>query len=143
MAVFGNEILRDQFATIPEHLLTVPNQIGCEASTVAWDTGDAWVTDLREVLNINRCHLLQRLEDEIPGIRIHPPDATFLAWLDLSAFSPGEKPSSWLRERTGVACEDGPKYGLGGKGHVRFNFGTSMTILDEMIDRLVLGLQNI
>ncbi len=39
-----------------------------------------------------------------------------------------------------MACESGPKFGAGGEGHVRFNFGTSPEVLDEMLDRLVAGL---
>jgi cystathionine beta-lyase len=45
-----------------------------------------------------------------------------------------------LRAQAGVACEAGPKYGSGGEGHVRLNFGTTPEVLDEIIDRLVAGL---
>ena len=140
VAVFGDERLRDRFDTVPEHLLTVPNRLGCEASIAAWDTGDAWVDELKAVLDANRHHLLERLGAELPDVGIHLPDATFLAWLDLSAFEPGDRPSTWLRAQAGVACESGPKYGSGGEGHVRLNFGTTPEVLDEIIDRLVAGL---
>jgi cystathionine beta-lyase len=140
VAVFGDERLRDRFDTTPEHLLTVPNRFGCEASIAAWDTGDAWVDDLRATLDANRHRLVDRLHAEVPEVGIHLPESTFLAWLDLSAFEPGDRPSTWLRTRTGVACESGPKFGAGGDGHVRLNFGTSPEVLDEIIDRLVAGL---
>ncbi|MCH2412857.1 MAG: aminotransferase class I/II-fold pyridoxal phosphate-dependent enzyme [Acidimicrobiales bacterium] len=140
VAVFGDEPLRDRFDSIPEHLLTVPNRFGCEASIAAWDTGDAWVDDLRATLDANRHRLVDRLHAELPEVGIHLPDSTFLAWLDLTAFGQGERPSTWLRAQTGVACESGPKFGAGGVGHVRLNFGTTPEVLDEIVDRLVQGL---
>lgn len=140
VAVCGNERLADGLATVPGNLLTLPNRLGCEASIAAWDTGDDWVDDLKRVLDANRHRLVDRLRVELPDVGIHLPDATFLAWLDLSAWSPGERPSTWLRERAGVACESGPRFGSGGEGHVRLNFGTSPAILDEIIDRVVSGL---
>jgi bifunctional pyridoxal-dependent enzyme with beta-cystathionase and maltose regulon repressor activities len=42
-----------------------------------------------------------------------------------------------------VACGNGPKFGPGGKNHVRMTFGTTATLLDEMIDRLVAGLPSL
>ena len=140
VAVFGDERLRDRFDSIPEHLLTVPNRFGCEASIAAWDTGDAWVDDLRATLDANRHRLVDRLHAELPEVGIHLPDSTFLAWLDLTAVGPGDRPSTWLRAQTGVACESGPKFGAGGEGHVRLNFGTTPEVLDEIVDRLVQGL---
>ena len=140
VTVCGDEALFDRLAHVPQNLLTVPNRLGCEAAIAAWDTGDEWVDNLKGVLDANRHRLIDRLGAELPDVGVHLPESTFLAWLDLSAWSPGDRPSTWLREHTGVACESGPKFGAGGEGHVRFNFGTSPEVLDEMLDRLVAGL---
>ncbi len=140
VTVCGDEQLHAGLAEIPENLLTAPNRFGCEASIAAWNTGDAWVDDLKAVLDANRHRLVDRLHAELPEVGVHLPESTFLAWLDLSAFEPGDRPSTWLRAQTGVACESGPKFGIGAEGHVRLNFGTSPALLDEIIDRLVAGL---
>lgn len=138
--ISGDQHLQAALADIPDNILTSPNRFGCEAALTAWNTGDAWVDDLKAVLDANRHRLVDRLHAELPDVGIHLPESTFLAWLDLSAFEPGDRPSTWLRAQTGVACESGPKFGIGAEGHVRFNFGTSPHVLDEMIDRLVAGL---
>jgi cystathionine beta-lyase len=76
----------------------------------------------------------------LPDVRVHLPQSTFLAWLDLTAYAPGDRPGRWLRDRTGIDCKDGPLFGPGGEGHARMTFGTSTALLDEMIARLVAGL---
>ena len=140
VAVSDDESNLDRLRAVPSHLLGGANRMGCEATVTAWDTGGDWVDSLLALLDRHRRHLVERLRAELPDVGVHLPDSTFLAWLDLGAFSPGEVPSRWLRERTQVACGNGPKFGPGGKNHVRMTFGTTTTLLDEMINRLVAGL---
>ena len=113
---------------------------GCEAATVAWEEADEWTDALVALFDSHRKRLVGRIDDELAKVRVHLPQSTFLAWLDLSSLEPGDRPATWLRERTGVRGKNGPLFGVGGKGHVRFTFGTSTAVLDEMVDRLVTGL---
>ena len=140
VASFADEHLHARFAEVPAELLGGVNRLGCEALIAGWDTADDWVDALVALFDLHRHHLVERLADELPEVRLHLPESTFLAWLDLSAFVPGDRPGRWLRERTGVACKGGPPFGAGGGGHVRMTFGTSTAVLDEMLDRLVAGL---
>ena len=140
VASFADEHLHARFAEVPAELLGGVNRLGCEAVIAGWDTADDWVDALVALFDRHRHHLVERLADELPEVRVHLPESTFLAWLDLSAFGPGDRPGRWLRERTGVACKGGPPFGAGGGGHVRMTFGTSTAVLDEMLDRLVAGL---
>ena len=140
VASFADEHLHARFAEVPAELLGGVNRLGCEALIAGWDTADEWVDALVALFDCHRHHLVERLADELPEVRVHLPESTFLAWLDLSAFEPGDRPGRWLRERTGVACKSGPPFGAGGGGHVRMTFGTSTAVLDEMLDRIVAGL---
>jgi len=140
VAAFTDPDLLARYRRIPEHLMGSPNRMGCEAAIVGWEQGDDWVDALVALFDRHRHHLVDRLADEAPGVRVHLPQATFLAWLDVSAHEPGDRPGRWLRDRTGVDCKDGPLFGVGGEGHARMTFGTSTALLDEMIDRLVAGL---
>ena len=74
-------------------------------------------------------------------MRLHRPDATFLAWLDVSACGLGDAPAARLLEKAGVAVSEGAEFGTNGGGHVRLNFGTSAAVLDEVLDRLLCRLQ--
>jgi len=140
VASFADEDLHRRFLGVPEQLLGGVNRLGCEAATVAWEEADEWADALVALFDGHRRRLVDRIAAELPDVRVHLPQSTFLAWLDLSALEPGDRPATWLRERTGVRGKNGPLFGVGGEGHVRFTFGTSTAVLDEMVDRLVAGL---
>jgi len=140
VAVPGNNILKEKLLAVPKFLLGGANRMGCVATIAAWETGYDWMDELIRTLDNRRLHLKSSLDGEIPEARMFLPDSTFLAWIDLSEFNPGEKPARWLREKTGIACGNGPDFGSGGENHVRLTFGTSASLLDEMIEKVVKGL---
>ena len=140
VAIAGNDLLKEKLLEVPKFLLGGANRMGCEATTAAWETGVTWMDELIHTFDDRRSHLKSRLDEEIPKAKMFLPDSTFLAWIDLSEFNPGDNPAKWLREKTGVACGNGTDFGSGGENHVRFTFGTSLNLLDEMIERIIKGL---
>jgi cystathionine beta-lyase len=143
VAAFADERLHAQFLKVPANLLGGQNRLGNAAAIAGWTNGDAWVDQLVTLFDRHRRHLVDRLAAEAPHVRVHLPESTFLAWLDLSAYEPGDRPDRWLRDRTSVLGKDGNLFGSGGAGHVRLTFGTSTVMLDEILDRLVTGLPGV
>jgi len=94
-----------------------------------------------DYLRGNREHLLKRVAQAMPRVKVHRPEGTYLAWLDLRAFDLGEDVAAALAERAQVGVNDGASFGAGGRGFARLNFATSRPILDEALSRLerVLG----
>jgi cystathionine beta-lyase len=70
----------------------------------------------------------------------HPPEATFLAWLDCSAIGPDDTARAQFLDRGRVALEPGLRFGAIGSGYARLNFATSETILDEAVTRMAAAL---
>ena len=140
VAITGNHFLKEKLLEVPKFLLGGANRMGCEATTAAWETGVTWMDELIRTFDDRRSYLKSRLDTEIPKAKMFLPDSTFLAWIDLSEFNPGENPAKWLREKTGVACGNGPDFGTGGENHVRLTFGTSLSLLDAMLERIIKGL---
>ncbi|MDA8283887.1 MAG: hypothetical protein M0Z42_11505, partial [Actinomycetota bacterium] len=77
------------------------------------------------------------LAAEAPAARLHPPEATYLAWIDLSAYGLGDDPAAAVLAAGRVALGHGPDFGPGGQGFVRLNFATSPAVLSGVLDRLV------
>ncbi len=121
----------------PPLLLGHAARTGIDATIAAWTHGAAWADGLVAYLADRRDQLAKRLAAEAPAARLHRPDSTFLAWLDVSACGLGDAPAARLLERGGVAVSEGAEFGTNGGGHVRLNFGTSGAVLDEILDRLV------
>ena len=74
-----------------------------------------------------RDYLAGRLAKEFPRIGFRKPEATFLAWLDVSALDLPEPGFDFFLEKARVAFSDGRPFGPGGENCVRLNFATSRT----------------
>jgi len=81
------------------------------------------------------------LAARLPWARFSPPEATYLAWLDLRGHPRAGDMQAFLLEEARVALNDGPLFappGLGGRyqGCVRLNFATSRALLIEALERM-------
>lgn len=136
VAAFGSERLWDQFERFPAHARGSASVLGMLAAVTAWTKADPWLEALLLVLARNREFVESFLSSRASEIVMRPPEATYLAWLDLRALDPGADPAVWLQERAGVALSPGPTFGEAGRGHARLNFATSMPVLTELLERV-------
>jgi cystathionine beta-lyase len=111
--------------------------LGVIASVAAFTDGVPWLDQLLETLAARRAQLGELLRTRLPMISWHPPQATYLAWLDCSKLGRDDEPRELFLERGKVALEPGLRFGAAGAGCVRLNYGTGREILDEAIDRMV------
>ena len=137
VAHVGHAGVADAFAALPGHLFGAVGSPGAEATLAAWTAGEPWLADACAHLARMRDHLTDRLAADLPAVRFDPPQATYLAWLDLRETGLGDDPAQALKASAKVALSHGHEFGELGKGFARLNFATSREILDEIIDRIV------
>ena len=138
LAHVGSPDLRRAWDSQPPDLFGALNVLGVAATRAAWTAGDEWLTRLNQHLLQRREQLVRRLAGT--PLRLRPPEAGYLAWIDAgSADLPGD-PAAWFREHAGVELSPGPDYGAGGQGYVRLNFATTTALLDEVTDRMLAAL---
>jgi cystathionine beta-lyase len=118
-----------------EEVLWRTSILGMHASVAAFTFGDEWLDGTIEALEASKSLLGSLLESELPGVGFRPPDATFLAWLDLRALGWGDDPSVRALQAR-VALNPGPNFGTQGRGVARLNFACSPEVLTEAIHRL-------
>jgi cystathionine beta-lyase len=109
---------------------------GVIAGEAAFTDGDAWLDELVAGLDFNRHLLADLLTVKLPGAGYVPPQATFLAWLDLRSLGLGDDPAVTLLEHGQLALSSGPTFGASGRGHARLNLATSPWILKEAVRRM-------
>lgn len=119
-----------------EGLAAPPNILAQAATLGAYEGGGQWLADVMDYLRGNRELVLQRFASSMPRVRVHSPEATYLAWLDLREFDLGEQVAQTLTERAKVGLNDGADFGKGGQGFARLNFATPRPVLQEALDRL-------
>ncbi|SDR65390.1 MalY/PatB family protein [Agrococcus carbonis] len=110
--------------------------LGVIASTAAYRDGGGWLAGAVGYLERNRDLLGRLLAERLPDVRWHPPEATYLAWLDVGALGLDGSPAELLRERAGVTLTDGALCGAGSEQHVRLVFATPAPVLAEAVDRI-------
>ncbi|MGO4599726.1 MalY/PatB family protein [Terrabacter sp. 2RAF25] len=112
------------------------SQLGVIAQTAAYRDGRDWLHRLVAELDANRHLLATLVAEQLPGVRLLLPEATFLAWLDLDGLGLGPDPALELLQRSRVALSPGPIFGRGNTTCARLNYGTSPEILREAVDRI-------
>lgn len=110
--------------------------LGLLASVAAYEQGEDWLDSLLATLASRRDQLDGALAERLPEVHWDPPEATYLAWLDCTAFGAGRTPRERFLHEGRVGLEAGPDFGRQGDGWVRLNFATSPDILDEAVDRM-------
>ena len=113
-----------------------PNVLGQAAALGAYTGAHDWFETTLAYLRANRDHVAQRVARDLPGVRMHAPEGTYLAWLDFTGPGLGDDPAEVLRADAGVGLNSGPSFGAGGAGFARLNFATSRAIVDEGLDRI-------
>jgi len=136
VAHFGHDELLAELDSRPGGFLGARNIFGVAATMAAWTGGDSWLQDVRAYLRGNRDFVTANLREHAPAVHYHPPEATYLAWLDFRGTRLAEDPAGRLLSETGVLLVDGSSMGPGGQGFARLNFATSRTVLEELLGRL-------
>ena len=112
------------------------NVLGLTAGISAYRDGDDWLIQMMKTLEGNRDFLVDYIQSRIPQIKIHKPDATYLAWLDCRELDFEEGPFKFFLKHAKVALNRGEDFGISGKGFVRLNFGCSRETLINALDRM-------
>ena len=121
---------------MPEEVVTRTGIFGLLAAITAYGGEcDDWLDGVIGSLDANRMLLDRLLGERLPGAVYTPPEASYLAWLDLRPLGWGDDPSRRALE-LGVALNPGPSFGREGMGFARLNFACSPEVLVEAVGRL-------
>ena len=131
----GATRIEEAWARLPDHLFGATNIMGAEAAWAAWTMASGWLDAVVAHLGQMRETTLSLAEEHLSGVRIHRPDATYLAWLDCTNTPIAGNPHAAFRT-AGVETSEGTGFGPGGEGHVRLNFATSTTMLNQIISTM-------
>ncbi|MBA2239920.1 MAG: aminotransferase class I/II-fold pyridoxal phosphate-dependent enzyme, partial [Solirubrobacterales bacterium] len=110
--------------------------LGVLASEAAFDAGDAWLDEVIATLDSNRRLLAELLARQLPAAVYRPPDASYLAWIDLRGLRLGVDPAELCLIEGRLALSSGPQFGREGVGFARLNFATSPELLGEAVKRM-------
>ena len=124
-----------------------PNAFAVAATIAAFEHCGPWLDEMRSYVFENKQTVLSFVEKYIPELHVVPSEATYLLWLDCSAYMSGFSDSDALakeiRRRTGLFLSNGIQYGEPGSRFLRMNIACPRTLLLDGLDRLAKALSGI
>ncbi len=109
--------------------------LGLVATRAAYADGGPWLDAVVAALADRRADLAKLLDERLPAVAWTPPEATYLAWLDLSATGYAD-PVARALEAGDVMLSKGPDFGPGNELATRLAFATSAERLERIVDGL-------
>lgn len=114
------------------------NIMGMEALKAAYTHGDQWMDQLKEYLEGNIDYVVNFLAKNLPSVRCIKPEATYLMWLDFSAWGmTQDQLNDALVNKAGLGMTSGAIFGDAGVGFQRLNIGTRRSLLVQAMEQLL------
>jgi len=138
IAVAENPKLRNPIHYLNQNLhIYLGNSIGIAALIAAYRDSEAWLEELLAYLQGNRDYVSDYLSRHMPDIGMTPQEGTYLAWLDFrrTGLSDMELENMMLNDAR-IALNDGPGFGVEGRGFMRLNFACPRAVLTEALSRI-------
>ena len=134
--VAGSATGQARMQRIHDYTFESVGHFGMLATIEAYTRGREWRDQAVAELSANRDLLGQLVAEHLPEARYLPPQATYLGWLDLTAYGWGDTPSRKILTQARVAVNPGPAFGPTGRGCTRINFACSPAVLTEAMQRI-------
>ncbi|MEN0051115.1 MAG: PatB family C-S lyase [Bacteroidota bacterium] len=132
--VIPNEELRTKWN---ERNLPIVNPLSVVAAEAAYAKGTPWLKALINYLDDNFTFLDQFIKTYLSKANFQIPDATYLAWVDVSAYFPkGENLTLFFANEAGVILEGGNMFVDNAEGCIRLNLACPRRKLEEGLERI-------
>lgn len=133
--IIPNDALRIKYN---EHYLPVENPLSVVAAKSAYSEGHAWLIELTDYLDANFKYLKEQLDEYLPHAKFTIPEATYLAWVDVSSyFTDNENLTLYFARNAGVLLEGGNMFVANADGYIRLNLACPRVILEEGLRRVI------
>ncbi|MFF2524168.1 MalY/PatB family protein [Streptomyces liangshanensis] len=121
--------------------LESPAVLALTAHIAAYREGGPWLDALNTYVGQNLLLVAERLNSAFPQLDWRPPEAGYLAWIDLRPLGIDDDAlQRELVEVEKVAIMRGSTYGAGGDGFVRLNVGCPRAKAERGVDALIRAL---
>ncbi|MDR1781964.1 MAG: PatB family C-S lyase [Bacilli bacterium] len=132
--IIQDEEVKNKFELTKPGNENIFSLVACQS---AYSNGQRWVNELRAYLDENFKYLKEFLDNNLPLTNFEIPDATYLAWVDFSAYVPKDVDlTQWFLQECGILLESGSQFVANGEGYVRLNLACPKAILEKTMNRI-------
>lgn len=128
---------KDLMAAWQAHHFAFENPLSVAAIQAAYEKGEEWLSELQAYLDENFNFLKEFLDENLPETNFHIPAATYLAWIDVSAYVPKDVDLTlWFAQESGVLLESGTQFVANGDGFIRLNLACPKAMLQDCLEKV-------
>ena len=140
--IIPNSSLMRRFRRVLErNSIGSQNPLSIVSLEAAYNHGEEWLEQLLEYLEGNIQFIDEYMKNNIPKARMIKPQATYLAWIDFSAYvDEGSKIEELMAKKGKIAMDGGTWFGSQGAGFMRLNFACPRELLRQGLDRMKLAI---
>jgi cystathionine beta-lyase len=138
-AIIPNEELRKTYVAYVEDMEAhLGNIFGKVATQAAMTQGDEWLEQLLEYVQGNIDYVSDFLTTNMPKLKFHKPQATYMMWLDFNGYGLSEE-ELWrkMTQEANLGFNRGSDFGEAGNGFFRVNLACPRSTVEEAMKRLV------
>lgn len=137
--MISNVLIRDESlrATWLSRHYSFDNPLSIAAAQAAYEEGEPWLKELQQYLDGNFAFTGDYLAEHLPQAKYRVSEATYLAWVDLSAyFQPEESLPMFFAYEAGVLLEGGNMFVQNSDCFIRLNLACPRATLEEGLRRI-------
>lgn len=136
--IISDLALREQYKSFISRLhIDMGNLFGMVATQTAFEEGEQWLGQVLDYIFGNIVYATDFLADQLPKVKVIKPEATYMIWLDFSAFQMSDDElKSFLINEAKLGLNSGIDFGPGGEGFMRINVACPRLLLQQGLERL-------
>ena len=113
------------------------NRLGLFACRAAYEGGGEWLDQLIGYLAGNLALVRDFCKNRVPQIQLVEPEGTYLAWLDCRGLGmTDDELMAFFSNEAKVWLDPGTHSGEQGSGFMRFNLGSSRSVIAQALDQI-------
>lgn len=114
------------------------NIFGYKACELAYDKCEEWLDELIPVLDENRKLVEDFFAENMPEVKVHRLQGTYLMWLDFRAWGMSkEEQEDFMVHKAQAIFDEGYVFGEGGIGFERINIACPKRVLEQTLERIL------
>lgn len=107
------------------------------AAEAAYTLGEPWLDEMLSYIQDTIVEVERFVDNEMPGVKVMRPDASFLLWLDFRTLGlPQQRLVDIMVNEGHLALNDGTMYGAQGEGFLRLNIASPRSVIMEAMHRM-------
>lgn len=117
------------------------NTMGGTALEAAYLHGEAWLDELKTVLEENRDYVTEELERRT-NLKVTRTEGTYLLWIDCRGLEMDDKAlKKFMAEKARVGLNQGVDYGEEGGSFMRMNIACPKALVEDGVERLITAVE--